>query len=85
MSYDASADIELNNHKLVIVMDHSPYFTTSSDPNKWLDSFCQDAVPVIPKSLWACMVESVMEFTRIVWNIFPKDKLVSLFLLFHRR
>ena len=30
------------------------------------------------KSLWTCNVESIIEFSRIVYDLFPLDKLIRL-------
>lgn len=63
------------NHKTVFVLDHSPYFGISAESMLELVA----TGPPISKSLWTCSVEASVEYCRIVWDLFPNGKLVSLF------
>lgn len=70
-------------HKTVFVLDHSAEFLESCNESTEYDILGKGKTPgIIPaapiyKSLWTCTVESVMEFIRVVYDIFPTDKLVS--------
>lgn len=69
-----------NNHKTIIVLDHTQYFGISGDTPMELDfgkNKC-NMIPVPPvcKSLWTTSVEASIEYCRIVWDIFPEGKLV---------
>jgi len=74
MSFPAS-------HKTVFVLDHSPDFSMPCDSIRFdTIKFCQpqqqQSYPVIPpvsKSLWSSASESVLEYCRVVWDIFPPD------------
>jgi len=74
-----------HSHKTVFVLDRGPYFLDSSRQPVDFDMFMKVKVPgLIPlapitKSLWTCNVEAVMEYIRIVYDIFPSNKLVSNF------
>ncbi|GAB1610976.1 integrator complex subunit 13 [Argonauta hians] len=71
-----------NSHKTVIVLDRSPYFAQSSKQTIEYDVLSKSKSPgLIPaapitKSLWTSCVESVIEFIRIVYDIFPTKKLI---------
>lgn len=76
-------------HKTVFVVDHCPYMAESSRQQVECDvltkSRAQGVIPLAPvsKSLWTCAVECSMEYCRILYDVYPKDKLVSVcFLLF---
>lgn len=70
------------SHKTVFVVDHCPYMAESSrqqvecDVNK---SRGHGLIPLAPlsKSLWTCAVECSMEYCRILYDIYPRDKLVN--------
>uniref|UniRef100_A0A8C4QES6 Cell cycle regulator Mat89Bb n=1 Tax=Eptatretus burgeri TaxID=7764 RepID=A0A8C4QES6_EPTBU len=70
------------SHKTVYVLDHSSRMAVSSKQSLDLDVFTKGRVPgIIPlapiaKSLWTCVVESAMEYCRILYDIFPTKKLV---------
>lgn len=76
------------SHKTVFVVDHCPYMAESSRQQVECDvltkSRAQGVIPLAPvsKSLWTCAVECSMEYCRILYDIYPKDKLVSSFFLF---
>lgn len=70
------------SHKTVFVLDHSPYFLTSCQQHIEFDIFTKTRQPgIIPlapisKSLWTCSVEAAFEYCRIVWDVFPTNKLI---------
>lgn len=70
-------------HKTVFVVDHCPYMAESSRQQVECDvltkSRAQGVIPLAPvsKSLWTCAVECSMEYCRILYDIYPKDKVVS--------
>lgn len=66
------------NQKTVIVLDHTPYFGISGETPIDLEFVKRVPVPPIFKSLWTTSVESSVEYCRIVWDLFPVGKLVSL-------
>lgn len=69
------------NHKTIFVLDHSPYFSVSSDYPIELDPADKSRgpgfIPIAPitKSLWTSTIEAVFEYCRIVWDIFPGNLL----------
>lgn len=71
------------SHKTVFVVDHCPYMAESSRQQVECDvvtkSRAQGFIPLAPvsKSLWTCGVECSMEYCRILYDIYPIDKLVS--------
>lgn len=70
------------SHKTVFVLDHSPFFFTSCQQHIEFDIFTKTRQPgIIPlspisKSLWTCSVEAAIEYCRVVWDIFPTNKLI---------
>lgn len=80
------------NHKTVFVLDHSSFFNQSCNQSVDYDILGKGKTPgIIPaapifKSLWTCSVETMMEYIRVVYDIYPTSKLVStkLILLFDR-
>lgn len=72
------------SHKTVFVVDHCPYMAESSRQQVECDvvtkSRAQGLIPLAPvsKSLWTCAVECSMEYCRILYDIYPRDKLVSI-------
>jgi hypothetical protein len=70
-------------HKTVFVLDHSPAFQQSCNQSIEYDILAKGKTPgIIPaapifKTLWTCSVEAMMEYIRIVYDIFPTDKLVK--------
>nr|XP_046234949.1 integrator complex subunit 13 isoform X2 [Scatophagus argus] len=71
------------SHKTVFVVDHCPYMAESSRQQVECDvltkSRAQGVIPLAPvsKSLWTCAVECSMEYCRILYDIFPRDKLIN--------
>ena len=72
------------SHKTAFVLDHGPNFAGSCHQSMEFDIFTKTRQPgIIPlaplsKTLWTCSVEAAIEYCRIVWDIFPKEKLVSI-------
>ncbi|GIY08577.1 hypothetical protein CDAR_432931 [Caerostris darwini] len=70
------------SHKTIFVLDHGPIFLGSCQQNMEFDIFTKTRQPgIIPlaplsKSLWTCSVEAAIEYCRIVWDIFPTEKLI---------
>ncbi|XP_029969438.1 LOW QUALITY PROTEIN: integrator complex subunit 13 [Salarias fasciatus] len=70
-------------HKTVFVVDHCPYMAESSRQQVECDvltkSRAQGVIPLAPvsKSLWTCAVECSMEYCRILYDVYPRDKLVN--------
>lgn len=71
------------NHKTVILLDHGPNLLAQSKELIEFDVFSKTRAPnVIPltpltKSMWTCNVEAYLEYARIVYDIFPTDKLLA--------
>lgn len=69
------------NHKTIFILDHTQYFSIPSE--NYIDLDCLKSkgtssyAPTLSKSLWTCSVEGAIEYSRIVWDLFPKGKLVS--------
>ena len=69
-------------HKTVIVLDHSSQFRTVCKEHIDLDVFTKSRAPgfiplaPITKTMWTCNVEAIMEYSRIIYDIFPSDRLV---------
>ena len=71
------------NHKTVFVLDQNPTFSTPCDPvefdfHKARATLASNYIPAAPihKTMWTCATEAVLEYCRIVWDIFPSGKLV---------
>lgn len=67
------------NHKTVFVLDHSPFFSMAADVVQ-LDTIklsqplqYPKALPPVTKTMWTAATESMMEYCRVVWDIFPPD------------
>ena len=78
------------NHKTVFLFDHANYFAASCGQTTEFDmptkakpttssqhTNLQKLNP-LNKSLWTSIVESAFEFVRIVYDIFPENKLIRL-------
>ncbi|XP_054725944.1 protein asunder [Anastrepha obliqua] len=80
------------NQKTIFVLDHTQYFSISSEdyiplellkgkpgitePSKDVPVSVGTSDVQFSKSLWTCSVESSIEYCRIVWDLFPRGKLV---------
>lgn len=74
------------NQKTIFVLDHTRYFSISSEQYISMDYLKGKPVPEstasgnsivgtqLSKSLWTCAVESSIEYCRIVWDLFPGKK-----------
>ncbi|XP_050529358.1 integrator complex subunit 13 [Daktulosphaira vitifoliae] len=67
-------------HKTTFIVDHTPYFGLASNAHIKMD-FTKRPLGAIPpspvfKSMWTCSIESVLEYCRIVWDLFPEGKLI---------
>ncbi|XP_052780061.1 integrator complex subunit 13-like isoform X2 [Mya arenaria] len=73
----------LVTHKTLFVLDHSPDFLKSCNQSTEYDLLAKGKTPgIIPaapiyKSLWTCSVEAMMEYIRIVYDVFPLNNLIS--------
>ena len=68
------------SHKTVFILDHSPHFSMACDVVDFdsLKTSMQAAarqIPIAPiyKTMWTSVSESILEYCRIVWDIFPPD------------
>ena len=68
------------SHKTVFVLDHSPHFSmpcevVEFDSLKTSQHGAARQIPIQPicKTMWTSAAESVLEYCRIVWDIFPPD------------
>ena len=71
------------SHKTIFVLDHGHYFGRSCQQPIEHDVIRSKGSGIIPaapitKSLWTCNIEAMQEYMRIVFDIYPQDKLVSL-------
>lgn len=69
--------------KTVLILDRHPFFTQSSNHRVDFDLFHKNKttsppIPAIFKSLWTCNVEAVLQYVRIVYDLFPSHKLLHL-------
>jgi len=68
------------NHKTTLVVDHTPYFGLASNAHIKMDFNKRPTGTVAPtmiyKSMWTCTIEAVVEYCRIVWDLFPEGKLI---------
>ncbi|XP_075146406.1 integrator complex subunit 13 asun [Haematobia irritans] len=75
------------NQKTIFVLDHTQYFGISSEdyiPLDFLKGKASDPSSMpgsqqnlqFSKSLWTSSVESSIEYCRIVWDLFPRGKLI---------
>lgn len=75
------------SHKTAFVVDHCPYMAESSrqviECDMLTKSRTQGVIPLAPvsKSLWTCAIECSMEYCRILFDIYPTHKLVSVWKL----
>ncbi|CAF0765077.1 unnamed protein product [Brachionus calyciflorus] len=77
------------NHKTIILFDHSNFFsnncgqtyefdvTSKSKPSSHSQNQSHKLSP-LNKSLWTCAVEAALEFSRIVYDLFPENKLIRM-------
>eukprot|EP00094_Tigriopus_californicus_P004701 TCALIF_04523-PA protein Name:"Similar to asun Protein asunder homolog (Xenopus tropicalis)" AED:0.24 eAED:0.24 QI:0/0.5/0/1/1/1/3/0/611 len=71
------------NHKTIFVMDHHPNFSMACDQIEFdfhkarTPNAGYIPAPPVTKTMWTCATEAVMEYCRIVWDIFPTNKLIQ--------
>ena len=71
------------SHKTIFVLDHSHYFSKPCGEKMNYDVISRSKSPgVIPaahinKPLWTCSVECLFEYMRVVFDIYPVNKLVT--------
>ncbi|XP_062610737.1 integrator complex subunit 13-like, partial [Saccostrea cucullata] len=69
-------------HKTVFVLDRGPLFGRSCKQSIEYDVMSKTKTPgIIPaapimKSMWTCNVETMIEYMRIVFDIFPSKRLI---------
>jgi hypothetical protein len=73
------------NHKTLFVFDHSIHFLNPSGEafefdvlNKAKATQTANTLDPLRKTIWTCITETVVEFCRNVFDIFPDDKLISM-------
>jgi hypothetical protein len=77
------------NHKTIFLFDHSNYFSNSSNSriefdvaNKKPASSSQQLnaqkLEPLNKTLWTCSIEAAFEYSRIVYDLFPENKLIRM-------
>lgn len=80
------------NHKTLFLLDQTSSFVNrSSEQPIEFDVFTKNRsaptgiipLPPICKSIWTSTVESLLEYSRIVWDIFPNDDKLLSFLTFN--
>lgn len=68
-------------HKTIILLDHSHYFSSPSQYSIDIDNARSKVgfIPMAPitKSMWTCNVEAVVEYCRIVYDLFGNERLVG--------
>lgn len=70
-------------HKTVFVLDRGPLFARSCKQSIEYDVMSKTKTPgIIPaapitKSMWTCNVETMIEYMRIVFDIFPAKRTVG--------
>lgn len=87
--FSDSVDMYDLNQKTIFVLDHTQYFSISSEdyiPLEFLKGKTNNPTDVLPaasqqnlqfsKSLWTSSVEASIEYCRIVWDLFPRGKLI---------
>ena len=71
-----------HTHKTIILLDHGVTMLESSQQSTDFDVLQKGRAPgLIPlapitKTMWTCNVEAALEYGRIIWDIYPEDKLV---------
>ena len=76
------------NHKTIFLFDHSVYFAAPCGQTIEYDAATnlkagnqavnfQKFDPIM-KTLWTCNVEAALEYSRVIYDIFPEHKLIRL-------
>lgn len=75
------------NHKTIFLFDHSNYFSSSANvrvdfdvANKSKPQASQNVQKLEPlnKTLWSSSIEAAIEYSRIVYDLFPDSKLIRM-------
>jgi hypothetical protein len=79
------------NHKTVFLFDHSLFFANSCEQQIEFDvsvksktaqpqpqNVANFKLNPLNKTLWTCNIESAIEFSRIVYDLFPENKLIQM-------
>lgn len=72
-----------NCHKTIFILDRTCFSEVSEhsmDFDMFMKTKAPGLIPLAPifKSLWTCNIEAVLEYIRIVYDVFPSDKLIQL-------
>lgn len=80
------SDIPLN-HKTIFLFDYSSHLAVSCNESFIFDvppktknassTNAQQLLPPITKTMWTCAIEAAIEYARVVYDLFPRDKLIS--------
>ncbi|XP_064633447.1 integrator complex subunit 13-like [Lineus longissimus] len=72
-----------HTHKTIIILDHGAEMMESSQQSTDFDVLQKGRAPgllplaPITKTMWTCNVEAALEYCRIIWDIYPEDKLIQ--------
>ena len=75
------------NHKTIFLFDHSNFFASYcgqtfeydvANKTKQTPAAQQKKLEPLKKTLWTCCIEAVFEYARIVYDLFPENKLIRL-------
>lgn len=77
------------SHKTIFLFDNSSYFSTNCGQTYEFDVSIRSKqsnqqqnpsskLNPLNKSLWTCNIESALEFARIVYDLFPENKLIQM-------
>lgn len=72
-----------NCHKTIFILDRTCFSDVSEhsmDFDMFMKTKAPGLIPLAPifKSLWTCNIEAVLEYIRIVYDVFPSEKLIQL-------
>jgi len=77
------------NHKTVFLFDHCNFFANNCGQTFEFDAINKskhtqqahqnlNKFKPLSKSLWSCNIEATLEYARIVYDLFPENKLIRL-------
>lgn len=79
-------------HKTVFLLDHTFQMreqcgvpldldsTSRSSSSRSTQAFCPSFIAPTSKSLWTCIVENTLEYSRILWDVFSDQRLIRVLL-----
>ena len=76
-----------HSHKTIFLLDKGLFFANSSKQVVEFDVFTKNRgagfIPLAPvsKSLWTCNLEAVIEYCRLLYDIYPTGRNVSIQIL----